>query len=224
MKKKIPHKSTHVSARVMERIHAENISIGSEGVEAFSKFFIGAAIAFCFIFGVFFTSIAFHKLSIPKVFGVSFVLSHFPWFSTGLGIAMFLLTFALIEKYKIFYRWTLTKLTIALILLFVGVGFAIHKTPFHDRLMASRFSGIYLVEGKPLSIFAGRVTQKRTDKNFVFETVTGDTMKVYLSPKVFGSTQVSEGESLVITGHWDAQMLVADGVLNLGSRKLKSQK
>lgn len=210
----------HLEHRVMERIRAENVTMRSSVVFGIISALTGIGVFLSLFLGVFFVSLAFNRLAIPRVFGLRFTLLHFPWFSVGLALSCFLISFSLIEHYKLAYKWTLFRLAAVLLVVFFTLGFVVHKSPLHDRLAQSRFGGLYVVEGSQIQIFTGHVLEVRTDKSFMFDTIYGTRLHVYVTADTKIPTAVlSEDQSLVIAGTREGDIVFARGILNLGERR-----
>lgn len=209
-----------IANRVMERISVERIHMKSASHFALQKTALALAVSLVVILGIFFVSLLFNRLAIPRVFGMRFALLYFPWFSAALSVSCLFIAFALLEHYKVLYRWSLLRLAGVLILMFLVLGFVVHKTTIHDRLRQSAISGMYFVEGRPLEIFTGHVTEVHTDMSFIFVTIYGTRLRIYKGNDVLlPREKITEDTSLVIAGNREGDMVVARAILSLGERR-----
>lgn len=205
-----------MGGRVMERIHHEGIAPTPPSIFLLRNTLVALAISMSALLGIFFTSLCFFRISNIHFFGLRFVSHHFPWFSGGLAFSCLLLTFALLEHYKVFYKTSLVRLFLVVCLVFLALGFLFNKTSLHNRIAHSRFGGMYSVEEPMLQVYAGRVIETRTEKNFVLETLRGDKVRVYIpAGSRLPEQGIKEGESLFIAGYTKAGQFVLSGVLLL---------
>ena len=206
-----------MSSRVMERIRVEHINPISSSIFLYRNISLGFAIGISTLFGIFFTSVTIYKLSSIHVFGKMFMLSHVPWFSAGLALSCFLLTFALIEYYKVFYKLSLLTLFTSVTIVFFVLGFLFAKTPIHTTLAKSRVGGVYSVEEKPMMLYAGRAVEVHTQSAFLLETLRGETLHMYIPKDTrLSEDGIKEGQSLFVAGYYQNGVFVVKGVLSLG--------
>jgi len=206
-----------MSGRIMERIHAEHVVPISSSTFLWRNTLLGFAVGLSMLIGIFFASVTIFKLSSIHVFGKMFILGHLPWFSAGLAIACFLLTFALLEYYKVFYRFSVLTLFTSVALIFFVLGFLFTKTPIHTRLIQSRFAALYSVEEKPLMVYAGRALEVRTQNAFLLETLRGEKLHVYIPADTrLPEVGIKEGQSVFVAGYYQSGMFVVKGFLSLG--------
>lgn len=215
MLKTRPNKSNHIAHRVMERINAENITVSPKSKFVIHKMLLATVIGSTLIFAIFFTSIAFRHLAITRLFGANFMLTHFPWFGAGLAFAALCICFALLEHYKVFYKWTLVGMAAVLIVVNLGAGFLVYKG-FSQMSMQQI---LYKAEGDPLEVLAGRVVEVHGQGSIVLLTLRGHRVPVYMSPRTkLPNGGISEGETVYVAGVYKSEMFIARGVLRLGSR------
>lgn len=208
-----------IENRVMERIQKERVVMASYSTLSTKKGLYIFLIGIFSTVSIFFTSLAFERLTIAKIFGSEFILRNFPWFGAALGLSFFVLAFALAEKSKIFYKWGLIKTAILLFFAILLVSYGVHKTELHSQLKNTSLSILYEIEGKPLELVAGHVVELRTDHGFLFQSVWGKKLKVYVSSSAIVTRKISQGDSLFITGTREHEMFVARGILNLSTEK-----
>lgn len=206
-----------MGGRVMERIHAERIVPTASSSFLWRNILLGFAVGLSMLIGIFFASITIFKLSNIHVFGNAFVFQHVPWFSIGLALACFLLTFALLEYYKVFYRLSLLTLFTSVAVVFFVLGFLFTKTPLHTRLVQSRFSALYAVEEKPMMVYAGRALEVRTQNAFLLETLRGEKLHMYIPADTrLPVSGIKEGQSVLVAGYYQSGFFVVKGFLSLG--------
>lgn len=205
---------TPLAGRVMERISVENIQMRSATEISMSTVLKALAVAAVFLPGLFFLSITFFKVTSLFVFGERFLLRHIPWFSTGLAVSFFMLTFASLEHFKVLYRVSLLKLAVLLAIVFVGLGFFMHKIGIHDRLAERRLSFLYSIDEAPLAVYAGRIIEVRTQGSFVVESLRGEKFRVYTTPQTrMPQNGVEQGQAIFIAGRREGDMIVAQGLI-----------
>lgn len=208
--------SVHMSHRVMERIHAEHIVPKPAYAFLLQNALLGLAISLSAFVGIFFTSVVFFRLTGIHLFGNRFLFEHFPWFAGGFALCGILVTFALLEYYKVFYRYSLLSVFITICIVFATLGFLFNKTPMHTKLMQSRIGGIYSVEEKPLQVYAGRVIETRTSGSFVLETLRGEQLKMYVPTNTrLPQGGLVEGQSLFVAGSYQSGQFIVKGVLSM---------
>ncbi len=206
--------------RVMERIRAEKIEPVPVSTFLVHKLLLGIAIALSGFIAVFFTSIVFYRIVAIQFFGRTFIFEHFPWFASGLALCGVLLTFALLEYYKVLYKFSLISLFIFVCVVSAAGGFLLNKTPLHTRLENSIVGGIYAVEETPLHVYAGRAIEVRTQNSFVLETLRGDHLHVYIPAGVrLPADGINEGQSIFVAGYQKGGQFVVKGVLTIGKPK-----
>lgn len=216
----ISHAESHMAGRVMERIRVENIQMRPLFAFVLRNIILGLCAAVLFLLGVFFLSLAFSHLSVLRPFGLQFILTHVPWFGLSLGACCMALCFALIEYYKLLYKWTLIKLALVIVVLFSTGGFLVSKLPFYDDLLAGPLSPVYSIEDNRLDVIAGNIIEVRTEASFTIQTIRNERIQVYVSTQTrLPRLPLSEGQAVFVSGRRDNGRMYAHGIINLGKSR-----
>ena len=206
-----------MAGHVMEKIKTEKVKIKPRSFFVIQKTLLGFSISTAILLGSFFVSLVIFHIFDIRIFGPRFVLSHFPWFAGGIAFSLLLVSFALLEYYKVIYKLMLSQLAVIVIVIFFALGMLVNKTQIHQKLQNGRLASLYSVEEKPLVVYAGRITEVRTANSFILQTLRGENLKIFTGPGTrLPDGGLHEGSALFIAGYKEGNMIIAKGVLTLG--------
>lgn len=198
-----------IGSRIIERIKNEGVLISPRTKHYILKVIIQKIVLIMILISSFFLSYAFNEFRVLSPFGLIHAVSRVSPVALAIPLAFILLSFALLEWFRVFYRVRLPILFLSLVMVVVGLSGVLTVIKFHERVSMSPLGFIYSLPSP--SLIVGTIVEVRTENSFTLKTFGGETFRVYMNKSTVKRRNVliEPGVSVFLMGESESDIFMA---------------